>query len=122
EEPLAEVAEAGEAEVDAAVRAARSCLDSKDWRELPARKRGQLLYRVAELLEQRSQEIAAVETRNNGKPLVESQIDVAMAPATCRGPARRPGPRWYATPSSTRSPSRGRPQSVNGSCARPPRP
>ena len=43
EEPLAEVAEAGEAEVDAAVRAARSCLDSKDWRELPARKRGQLL-------------------------------------------------------------------------------
>src|SRR5207237_4456440 len=81
---LAEGAEAGEAEVDAAVRAARSCLDSKDWRELPARKRGQLLYRVAELLEQRSQEIAEVETRNNGKPLFESKIDVAMAIETFR--------------------------------------
>ena len=54
EEPLGEVAEAGAAEIDAAVQAARACLDSKEWRELPARKRGQLLYRMAELLEQRS--------------------------------------------------------------------
>src|SRR5438105_13627565 len=51
EEPLAEVAEAGEAEVDAAVRPARSCLDSKDWREAPARKRGPLVYRVGGPLE-----------------------------------------------------------------------
>ena len=84
EEPLAEVAEAGEAEVDAAVRAARACLESKEWRELPARRRGLLLYRVADLLEQRSQEIAEVETRNNGKPLFESKIDVAMAIETFR--------------------------------------
>src|ERR1051325_9816482 len=84
EEPLAEVAEAGEAEVDAAVRAARACLESKEWRELPARRRGQLLYRVAELLEQRSQEIAEVETRHNGKPLFESKIDIAMAIETFR--------------------------------------
>src|SRR5204862_446593 len=78
EEPLAEVAEAGEAEVDAAVRAARACLESKEWRDLPARRRGLLLYRVADLLEQRSQEIAEVETRNNGKPLFESKIDVGQ--------------------------------------------
>ncbi len=84
EEPLAEVAEAGEAEIDAAVRTARACLDSKEWRELPARKRGQLLYRIAELLEQRSPEIAEVETKNNGKPLFESKIDVAMAVETFR--------------------------------------
>jgi len=82
--PLAEVAEAGEAEIDAAVRAARACVDSKEWRELPARKRGQLLYRMAELLEQRSSEIAEVETKNNGKPLFESKIDVAMAVETFR--------------------------------------
>src|SRR5207244_8431360 len=75
-------AEAGEAEIDAAVRTARACLDSKEWRELPARKRGQLLYRIAELLEQRSPEIAEVETKNNGKPLFESKIDVAMAVET----------------------------------------
>ncbi len=84
EESLVEVSEAGEAEIDAAVQAARRCLDSKEWRELPARKRGQLLYRVAELLEQRSKEIAEVETKNNGKPLFESKIDVAMAIETFR--------------------------------------
>src|SRR5207302_1608265 len=84
EKRVAEVAEAGEAEIDAAVRTARACLDSKEWRELPARKRGQLLYRIAELLEQRSPEIAEVETKNNGKPLFESKIDVAMAVETFR--------------------------------------
>src|SRR5438105_7106645 len=76
EEPLAEVAEAGEAEVDAAVRAARACLESKEWRELPARRRGLLLYRVADLLEQRSQESPQVGTRHNGKPLFEAKIGV----------------------------------------------
>ena len=84
EEPLAEVAEAGEAEVDAAVRAARACLDSKEWRELPARRRGLLLSRLADLMEQRSKELAEVETKNNGKPLFESKIDVAMAIETFR--------------------------------------
>jgi len=84
EEPLAEVAEAGEAEIAAAVQAARACLDSKEWRDLPARKRGQLLYRIAELLEQRAPEIAEIETKNNGKPLFESKIDVAMAVETFR--------------------------------------
>ena len=84
EEPLAEVAEAGEAEIDAAVQAARACLDSKEWRDLPARKRGALLFRLADLLEQRSKELADVETKNNGKPLFESKIDVAMAIETVR--------------------------------------
>jgi aldehyde dehydrogenase (NAD+) len=84
EEPLAEVAEAGEAEVDAAVRAARTCLEAAAWRELPARQRGRLLARLADLLEQRAAEAAELETRNNGKPLFESQIDVAMAIETLR--------------------------------------
>ena len=84
EEPLAEVAEAGEAEVDAAVRAARACLESREWRELPARRRGLLLARLADRLEQRAAEIAEVETKNNGKPLFESKIDVAMAIETLR--------------------------------------
>ena len=84
EEPLAEIAEAGEAEVDAAVQAARACLESAAWRELPARRRGLLLYRLADRLEQRSQDVAVVETKNNGKPLVESKIDVAMAMETLR--------------------------------------
>jgi aldehyde dehydrogenase (NAD+) len=84
EEPLAQVADAGEAEIEVAVQAARACLEGKAWRELPARRRGQLLYRMAELLEQRAQEVAEVETQNNGKPLFESRIDVAMAIETLR--------------------------------------
>ena len=84
EETLAEVGEAGEAEIDAAVRAARACFESKEWRELAARRRGALLFRLADLLEERSQEIAEVETRNNGKPLFESKIDIAMAVETFR--------------------------------------
>ena len=84
EETLAEVGEAGEAEIDAAVRAARACFEAKEWRELSARRRGALLFRLADLLEERSQEIAEVETRNNGKPLFESKIDVAMAVETFR--------------------------------------
>jgi aldehyde dehydrogenase (NAD+) len=84
EEPLAEVAEAGEADIDAAVRAARACLESAAWRELAPRRRGQLLYRLGDLVEQRAKEIAELETRNNGKPLFESRIDVAMAIETLR--------------------------------------
>src|SRR5439155_15086233 len=58
EEPLAEVAEAGEAEIAAAVRAAGDCLESKEWRELPARKRGALLVRQADLVELHSERSA----------------------------------------------------------------
>src|SRR5438093_10233563 len=43
-----------------------------------------LLYRLADLLEQRSKDLADVETKNNGKPLFESKIDVAMAIETFR--------------------------------------
>src|SRR3989454_5555620 len=60
-------------EIDAAVQAARACLESKEWRELPARKRGQLLYRIAELLEQRSPEIAEVETKRSEEHTSELQ-------------------------------------------------
>src|SRR3989449_10491914 len=53
EEPLAEVAEAGGAENGAAARTARACLDSKEWREMPARQRGPPFDRLAELFEPR---------------------------------------------------------------------
>ena len=84
EECLAEVAEADAADVDAAVGAARRCFESAEWRGLSARKRGALLYRLADLVDQRAKEFAELETRNNGKPLFESKIDVAMAVQTYR--------------------------------------
>jgi aldehyde dehydrogenase (NAD+) len=78
EETLAAVEAAGAADVDAAVEAARACFESDDWQQLAARKRGAMLYRAADLLEQRGKEFAEVETRQNGKPFFESKIDVAQ--------------------------------------------
>jgi aldehyde dehydrogenase (NAD+) len=78
EETLAAVEAAGEADVGAAVDAARACFESDAWQQLAARKRGALLYRAADLLERRAGDVAEVETRQNGKPLFESKIDVAQ--------------------------------------------
>jgi acyl-CoA reductase-like NAD-dependent aldehyde dehydrogenase len=78
EEVLATVQAAGIADVDAAVASARACFASDAWQGLSARKRGAILTRAADLLEARTQEFAEVETRQNGKPLFESKIDVAQ--------------------------------------------
>jgi aldehyde dehydrogenase (NAD+) len=84
EEVLAHVQHAGPADVEAAVVAARACFEGDAWQGLSARRRGTLLYRAGELLEQRLDEMAALETRQNGKPLFESKIDVAMTVETLR--------------------------------------
>src|SRR5574341_2209938 len=84
EEVIAEVAAASPQDIDGAVAAARACFEGDAWRSLSARKRGALLYRAAELLEQRADEMARLETLHNGKPLFESKIDVAMTVETLR--------------------------------------
>ncbi|MFI5208970.1 MAG: aldehyde dehydrogenase family protein [Gemmatimonadales bacterium] len=84
EEPLAEVAEAGEADISRAVAAARACFESDSWQGLSPRKRGALLLKAADLLAARLKEVAELETRQNGKPLFESKIDVAMTIETLR--------------------------------------
>jgi acyl-CoA reductase-like NAD-dependent aldehyde dehydrogenase len=78
EEVLTTVAEAEAADVDHAVRAAREAFEGGEWRKMTARQRGKLLWRVAERLEERKDEFDRVETLNNGKPLFESGIDMAM--------------------------------------------
>ena len=81
EEVLAEVAEAGEADVDRAVTAARTAYDSV-WSQLPGRERGKYLFRLARLLQERAREIAVLETLDNGKPIRESRdVDVPQAAA-----------------------------------------
>jgi betaine-aldehyde dehydrogenase len=70
-EPLAEVAEADKADIDKAVSAARRAFEGK-WSKLSARERGRLLYKLSQLLEQHSQELAELETADNGKPIRES--------------------------------------------------
>jgi aldehyde dehydrogenase (NAD+) len=76
---LAEVAAAGEADVNAAVRAARKAADTI-WSKMPARERGKYIYRIARLLQERAREFAVIETLDGGKPIRESRdIDIPMA-------------------------------------------
>ena len=79
EEVIAEVASAEQADVDAAVAAARAALDGP-WGKMSARDRGRLIWRLGELLLARADEIAWLETLHNGKPIFESrQIEVPAA-------------------------------------------
>ena len=81
EEVLAEVAEAGEEDVDAAVKAARAAY-AKVWGRMPGAERAKYLYRIARILQERAREFAVLETLNGGKPIKESRdVDVPLAAA-----------------------------------------
>ena len=81
EEVLAEVAEAGEEDVDAAVKAARAAY-TKVWSRMPGAERAKYLYRIARVLQERAREFAVLETMNGGKPIKESRdVDVPLAAA-----------------------------------------
>jgi acyl-CoA reductase-like NAD-dependent aldehyde dehydrogenase len=69
---IAEVASASPADVDTAVAAARAALEGP-WGRMPARERGRLLWKMAERLVERIDEIARLETLHNGKPIRESR-------------------------------------------------
>ena len=62
-------ADAGPTDVDAAVRAARKALESTAWRNMTPIDRGRLLSRLADLIESNAQELAELESLDNGKPL-----------------------------------------------------
>ena len=81
EEVLAEITEAGSADVDAAVRAARRAYE-KVWSKLPGSERAKYLYRIARIIAERSRELAVLESLNNGKPIRESRdVDVPLVSA-----------------------------------------
>ncbi|WNM33111.1 aldehyde dehydrogenase family protein [Streptomyces sp. Li-HN-5-11] len=63
------VAQAGPADVDAAVRAAREAFDAGAWSGLSGRERGRVLHRVAELIRQNADELAHLESLDVGKPI-----------------------------------------------------
>ncbi|MFF3252518.1 aldehyde dehydrogenase family protein [Actinacidiphila glaucinigra] len=71
EEVLSEVAQAGEADVDRAVRAARKAFGS--WSALPGSERAKYLFRIARIVQERSRELAVLETLDNGKPIRETR-------------------------------------------------
>ncbi|HTQ87130.1 MAG TPA: aldehyde dehydrogenase family protein [Candidatus Solibacter sp.] len=82
EEIIAEVPDAGAEDVDAAVAAARDAFENGAWSKTTAQDRGRVLFRIAEKLRAETAGLAELETRNCGKPIVESEYDVADA-ATC---------------------------------------
>jgi acyl-CoA reductase-like NAD-dependent aldehyde dehydrogenase len=82
EEELPSVACGGAEDIDRAVRSARDAFEGQAWRSMSARSRGALLYRLAELCRTHKDELARLETLNNGKPLFESAIDVALTADT----------------------------------------
>jgi alpha-ketoglutaric semialdehyde dehydrogenase len=63
-----------QADVDRAVAAAKAAFEG--WRKMPAPRRGEILYRVGEILKERKEEIARILTREMGKVLVEARGDV----------------------------------------------
>jgi aldehyde dehydrogenase (NAD+) len=80
-----EVAEGDKADVDRAVQAARRAFDSGPWSKMNARERGRLLYKFADLIEEHIDELAALETLDNGKPIRDSRnIDLPLAIETYR--------------------------------------
>ncbi|HTZ43244.1 MAG TPA: aldehyde dehydrogenase family protein [Jatrophihabitans sp.] len=81
EEPLAEVAEASEADVDDAVAAARRAYDGA-WSRLSGSARAKYLFRIARAIQERGRELAVLESLDNGKPIRESRdVDIPTAAA-----------------------------------------
>ncbi|NDL59943.1 aldehyde dehydrogenase family protein [Phytoactinopolyspora mesophila] len=81
EEVLAEIAEAGETDIDRAVAAARAAY-AKTWSSMSGRDRGKYLFRIARLIQERSRELAVLESIDNGKPIRESRdVDIPLVAA-----------------------------------------
>jgi len=80
EEVLAEVAEASKADVDNAVKAARAAFPK--WTKVGGRERAKYLFRIARIIQERSRELAVLESLDNGKPIRESRdVDVPLVAA-----------------------------------------
>src|ERR1700761_8043335 len=82
EEVIAEIPDASASEVDRAIAAARRAFDEDGWPQTTAQERGRILFRIAEKLRAEAPQLAELESRNSGKPIVEAEYDIADA-ATC---------------------------------------
>jgi len=81
EEKIAEVAEAGKADIDKAVSSARKAYD-KIWSKMLPKERGKYIFRIARLLQESAREFSVIESMDGGKPIRESRdIDVPLSSA-----------------------------------------
>jgi acyl-CoA reductase-like NAD-dependent aldehyde dehydrogenase len=77
--PIAVVAHAGAEDVDRAVRAARAAFEDGPWASMAAADRGALIERLAQLVEEHADELAELESLDNGKPLAAAKGDLASS-------------------------------------------
>jgi acyl-CoA reductase-like NAD-dependent aldehyde dehydrogenase len=80
-EVLTQISEASTADIDRAVAAARKAFEDRSgaWRKLSASERGRLIWKIADLVEKNLDELAELETLDNGKPIFESRyVDIPM--------------------------------------------
>ena len=104
EQKLARIAEANEADVDAAVKAARKAYDTV-WCRMPASERAKYIYRIARLLQEKAREFAVIESMDGGKAIRESRdVDVPLAAAHFFYYAGWADKLHYAFPGKTVSP------------------
>ena len=82
QEVIGRVPDAGADEVAKAVAAARAAFDEGPWKDTTAQDRGRVLFKLAQIVRDRADELAALETRNTGKPITEAEFDIDDA-ATC---------------------------------------
>ena len=80
EEVIAQVAEGDAADVNLAVKAARHAFDEGPWPQMDARDRGRLMYKLADLMEENLDELASLESLDNGKPISDARAaDLPLA-------------------------------------------
>ena len=82
-EEICQVAEADSADVDRAVKAARNAFENGPWRKMPASERGRLLHRFADLVEKNADELARLESLDNGKPVAVARAVDVPASVSC---------------------------------------
>ena len=79
-QPIARVAEGDAADIDEAVKAARTAFEDGPWSTMKPSERGKLLYKLAELLERDNDHVAEIESVDNGKPFSVAKVaDVPLA-------------------------------------------
>ncbi len=84
-QPITVVAQAGAEDVERAVRAARHAFEDGPWPTAPAAERGRLLYRLADLVERHGDQLAELESLDNGKPVkLAKLVDVSQTVAWLR--------------------------------------
>jgi phenylacetaldehyde dehydrogenase len=77
---IGHAAEADKADIDAAVRAARRALESGPWATMTASERGRMVWRIGDLISKYNDELAELESLDNGKPMAVARVaDVPLA-------------------------------------------